>query len=80
MGGIHQGSEPATAGQHMTRVVAANGVPYGSAQRATAWGTAKCPLRPRPWRDTHGALEPLLEVLHHDDAGIRTVADLGSEI
>ena len=45
-----------------------------------AWGTAKCPLIPRPYRDAYGALEPPLEVLDHDHAGTLTVADLGSEI
>ena len=80
MGGIHEVSEPAMAGQHITRIVAANGVAYGSPRRAAAWGTAKCPLIPRPYRDTYGALESPLEVLDHDHAGTLTVADLGSEI
>ncbi|WP_420444518.1 sigma factor-like helix-turn-helix DNA-binding protein [Candidatus Poriferisodalis sp.] len=65
---------------HITRIVAANGVSYGSPRRAAAWGTANCPLIPRPYRDAYGALEPPLVVLDHDHAETLTVADLGSEI
>ena len=64
------------AGQHITRIVAASGVAYGSPRRAAAWGTAKFPLLPR-----HGRrFEPPLDVLDHDDAGAVIVADLGTEV
>lgn len=66
-------------GQHVTRIVAANGVTYGSLRRTTAWWTARCPLTQRPYRGTHDALEPPLEVLDYDHAGTRSVANLGSE-
>lgn len=64
----------------IARIVAANGVSYGSPRLAAAWGTAGSPLLPRPYRDAYGALESPLVVLDDDCSATLTVADLGSEI
>ena len=71
---------PSTPGRRITRVVAADGVTYGAAQRASEWGRAACPLVPRQYREAYGTIELPLRLPGQPDLSPVTVANLGAEI